>query len=74
MTMIEILEEGNKNIIDCEFCGSKLKFQFEDVKERIVTIDQLISKYKKYIQCPRCGYINYLDKENKNEIQVNKSY
>lgn len=53
--MINVLKEGNKNIATCDFCGSVLGYDLNDIHEREVPINQRASYFQKYIICPKCG-------------------
>ena len=62
--MVEVLQHGDKNIIDCDFCGAKLKYMACDIKEKEHYIDQRNSEFIKYITCPDC----------KSRIELKKMY
>ena len=53
--MVEILKHGDKNIIECDFCGALLKYSVEDIKRYEDFIFQRKSEIKKYIECPDCN-------------------
>ena len=57
--MVEIIEHGNKNIINCDFCGAKLKYATDDVMDKTHYITQSDSDFIKYIICPDCN--NHVD-------------
>lgn len=52
--MVEIIQHGEKNIIDCDFCGAKLKYTTDDIKEKEYYISQRDSDFIKYIVCQDC--------------------
>ena len=62
--MVEVIQHGDKNIIDCDFCGAKLKYTTDDIKEKERYITQCDADFIKYIICPDC----------KNHIELNKMY
>ena len=37
--MVEVIKHGEKNIIDCNFCGSQLRYSVDDVKEQEKGLD-----------------------------------
>lgn len=51
--MIEIIEEGTKSKIRCNFCGALLSYQKNDIEEGIRY--RPIYGYKKFILCPQCS-------------------
>lgn len=64
--MVEVLQHGNRNVIVCDFCGAKLKYTTDDIKEKEYYIGQRDSDFIKYIICPDCkGHVK-LDKIYKN--------
>ena len=60
--MVEVLQHGDKNIIGCDFCGAKLKYAADDIKEKEYHITQPHSDFIKYIVCPDCHSHVELDK------------
>ena len=62
--MVEVIQHGDKNIIDCDFCGAKLKYTTDDIKEKERYITQRDADFIKYIICPDC----------KNHVELNKMY
>ena len=32
--MVEVIKHGEKNIIDCNFCGALLRYSIDDIKEQ----------------------------------------
>ena len=60
--MVEVLQHGDKNIIGCDFCGAKLKYTSDDIKEKEYHITQRDSDFIKYIVCPDCHSHVELDK------------
>ena len=32
--MVEVIKHGEKNIIDCNFCGAQLRYSVDDIKEQ----------------------------------------
>ena len=52
--MVEVIQHGDKNIIDCDFCGAKLKYTINDIKEKEYCIGQQFSDFVTYITCPDC--------------------
>lgn len=53
--MIEVLEHGNKTVIDCPLCGAKLRYSKNDIKQEEIFRSQRDSYFQKYIICPDCG-------------------
>lgn len=62
--MVEVIQHGEKNIIDCDFCGAKSKYTIGDIKEKEYCISQRDSDFVKYITCPDCN----------NHIELGKMY
>lgn len=54
--MIEIIEPGTKNRINCNFCGALLSYQKDDVKEHFYDAPMQPTGYEKYITCPQCQH------------------
>ena len=52
--MVEVIRHGEKNIIDCDFCGAQLKYSYEDIKEREIMLSQMEGWTETYIVCPDC--------------------
>ena len=34
--MVEVIEHGDKNITECDFCGAQLRYSVDDIKERVL--------------------------------------
>ena len=51
--MVEVIKHGEKNIIDCNFCGAQLRYSVNDIKEETY-LYQRDSYLEKYIVCPDC--------------------
>ena len=62
--MVEVIKHGEKNIIDCDFCGAQLKYTADDIKEKEYYISQRESDFVKYIVCPDCN----------NNVEIHKMY
>ena len=30
--MVEVIKHGEKNIVDCNFCGAQLRYSVDDIK------------------------------------------
>ena len=52
--MVEVIKHGEKNIIDCNFCGAQLRYSVDDIKEQEKYLSQRDSYFEKYIVCPDC--------------------
>lgn len=52
--MVEVIKHGEKNIIDCDFCGAQLKYSVDDMKEQEKYLTQRDGSIEKYIVCPDC--------------------
>lgn len=52
--MIEIIKPGTKNIIDCDYCGAKLRYALDDIQHRETYTSQIESYTESYIVCPQC--------------------
>lgn len=52
--MIKIEKDGRRNVVICDFCGSELSYEKDDIYEREVPINQFNSYFQKYITCPKC--------------------
>lgn len=63
--MAEILKKGLKNICECNFCGSLIKYQKEDIKEKEYYVDSFRSCFEKFIICPQCESVIILRENNK---------
>lgn len=46
---------GDKNVVDCKFCGAVLKYSFDDVRESEEYLSPMEAYLEKYIVCPECG-------------------
>jgi len=66
--MVEVLQHGDKNIIGCDFCGAKLKYTADDIKEKEYHITQRDTDFIKYIVCPDCHNHVELDKMYKRKV------
>lgn len=53
--MVEVLERGDKTIINCTLCGAKLRYSKNDIKQEEVFKSQRDSYFRNYIICPDCG-------------------
>ena len=53
--MVEVLERGNKTIVNCTLCGAKLRYAKGDIKQEEIFRRQRDSYFQKYIICPDCG-------------------
>lgn len=62
--MVEVIQHGKKNIIDCDFCGAKLKYSYDDIKEKEFYICQYNVDFIKYIVCTDCN----------NHIEIKRMY
>lgn len=62
--MVEVIQHGEKNIIDCDFCGAKLKYTTDDIQEKEYYITQHESDFLLYIVCPDCN----------NNVEIHKMY
>ena len=62
--MVEVIQHGDENIIDCDFCGAKLKYAIDDIKEKEYCTSQRDSDFIKYIVCPDC----------RNHVELSKMY
>lgn len=51
--MIEIIEEGTKKVVKCNYCGCK--FSYEHVDTIIKTLDSPIRSTMEYVPCPQCN-------------------
>lgn len=52
--MIKIIEPGTRTVTSCEYCGCKLSYEKEDIREdKLYAMDQL-QTIKSYIECPQC--------------------
>ena len=54
--MVEVIEHGDKNITECDFCGAQLRYSVDDIKERENYYSQLQSYTERYIVCPDCNH------------------
>ena len=52
--MVEVIKHGEKNIIDCNFCGAQLRYSVDDIKEQEKYLYQRDTYFEKYIVCPDC--------------------
>ena len=52
--MVEVIKHGEKNIVECDFCGASLRYSVEDIKEQENYLSQRDSYTEKYIVCPDC--------------------
>ena len=52
--MVEVIKHGEKNIIDCNFCGAQLRYSVDDIKKQEKYLSQRDSYFEKYIVCPDC--------------------
>lgn len=55
--MIEIIQQGTKNRVNCAFCGAVLSYQKKDIQEKECYRNQRDSYTLKYIICPQCSQI-----------------
>ena len=62
--MVEVIKHGEKNIVDCDFCGAQLKYATDDIKEKEYYITQRDTDFTRYIVCPDC----------KNHVELGKMY
>ena len=62
--MVEVLKHGEKNVINCDFCGAQLKYTVDDIKEKEYYITQFNNEFIKYIVCPDCNH----------HVELNKMY
>lgn len=53
--MVEVIEEGLKNRIKCEFCGSMLKYKKTDIKLKEIFESPMNSHFEEHIICPECA-------------------
>lgn len=53
--MVEVLEHGDKTVVDCTLCGARLRFSKNDIKQEEVFESQRCSYFRNYIVCPDCG-------------------
>lgn len=55
--MVEVIKQGNKNQIECDYCGALLRYGVDDIKKKERIIGQRGESYtEKYITCPCCNY------------------
>lgn len=47
--MVEVVKHGEKNIIDCNFCGEQLRYSVDDIKEQEKYLSQIDTYFEKYI-------------------------
>lgn len=53
--MVEVLERGNKTVVDCTLCGAKLRYSKDDIRQEEIFTSQRDSYFRNYIACPDCG-------------------
>jgi transcription elongation factor Elf1 len=53
--MVEVIKHGEKNIVECDFCGAQLRYSVDDLKEQERYLSQRDSYPEKYIVCPDCN-------------------
>lgn len=52
--MVEIIEAGTKNRIECNNCGALLSYSAGDVRREEIFYTQMDSRSQYYIICPQC--------------------
>lgn len=61
--MIEVIKQGNKNQIECDYCGALLRYGVDDIKRKERICGQLGETLEEQtITCPCCNYNIYLTK------------
>ena len=66
--MVEVIKHGEKNVIDCDFCGAQLKYTAVDIKEKEYYFTPFDSEFIKYIICPDCNHHVALNKMYKGVV------
>ena len=59
---VEVIKHGEKNIIECKFCGAMLRYSKDDIKEKEKYLSQINTYTERYIKCPDCNSDVVLDK------------
>lgn len=53
--MVEVLEHGDKTVVNCTLCGARLRYSKDGIKQEEVFESQRLSHFQNYITCPDCG-------------------
>ena len=65
--MVEVIKHGEKNIVECNFCGALLRYLYGDIKMYEDFISPRESELKEYINCPDCKNKVIIHERNQNK-------
>ena len=52
--MIQVLREGTRNRIECDYCGALLAYDKEDIQKEEVYWDPRNCSETRFLPCPQC--------------------
>lgn len=59
--MIKIIRQGTRKTIECNECGCQFSYENEDIEEEEESLSPISFTYRRYIICPQCKNILYLE-------------
>ncbi len=76
--MVKVIEDGTKKTYytECVKCGSSMTYEYTDVnvdEEKIDFLNQYLVLASKSVQCPVCGFNNYVVMQTEEEYKEAKS-
>ena len=52
--MIQVLREGTRNRIECDYCGALLAYDKEDIQKEEIHWGPSYYKITRFLFCPQC--------------------